>query len=114
MFVSFNYRISVFGFLSHQLLESDENDVFEAENDEGELEPQYLITESSENFNDSENSDFEEEKLAKLFSSYWANFAHSGNPNGDNLPTWLPITMEVPKQLTIADKSVSMKKKHKF
>lgn len=55
-----------------------------------------------------------EEKLAKLFSSYWTNFAHSGNSNGDNLPTWLPFTMEVPKQLTIADKSVSMKKKHKF
>lgn len=55
-----------------------------------------------------------EEKLAHLFSSYWANFAHNGNPNGEDLPDWHPFTMEKQKQLTIEDKKTSMKRKHKF
>lgn len=80
MLISFNYRIGIFGFLSHPLLESDENDVFEAVNDEGELEPQYLITESSENFNDSENSDVEEniEDEESVEHEYYQN-EQSGN-----------------------------------
>lgn len=28
--------------------------------------------------------------VAKAMSQYWINFAHSGNPNGDELPKWLP------------------------
>ena len=30
----------------------------------------------------------EEEKLALMMNSYWANFAKTGNPNGDGLPVW--------------------------
>jgi para-nitrobenzyl esterase len=29
-----------------------------------------------------------DKKLADQMSSYWVNFARSGNPNGDNLPRW--------------------------
>jgi para-nitrobenzyl esterase len=30
----------------------------------------------------------EEEKLANIMNSYWANFAKTGDPNGENLPLW--------------------------
>src|SRR5690606_23430323 len=30
----------------------------------------------------------EEEKLAQIMNSYWANFAKTGDPNGENLPLW--------------------------
>ena len=30
----------------------------------------------------------EEEKLAQILNTYWANFAKTGNPNGDDLPVW--------------------------
>lgn len=30
----------------------------------------------------------EEEKLAHIMNSYWANFAKKGNPNGEGLPLW--------------------------
>jgi para-nitrobenzyl esterase len=33
-----------------------------------------------------------DEKLADEMSSYWVNFARSGNPNGANLPTWPAFT----------------------
>ena len=32
-----------------------------------------------------------ERDLAKVMSSYWVNFAHSGDPNGRNLPRWPPL-----------------------
>lgn len=33
-------------------------------------------------------------QLADLMATYWTNFARTGNPNGDNLPTWLPFNAE--------------------
>ena len=30
-----------------------------------------------------------EYELAKKMNRYWANFAKTGNPNGDGLPNWL-------------------------
>jgi para-nitrobenzyl esterase len=30
----------------------------------------------------------EEEKLANITNSYWANFAKTGDPNGEKLPDW--------------------------
>lgn len=30
----------------------------------------------------------EEEKLAQVLNTYWANFAKTGNPNGDGVPEW--------------------------
>jgi len=30
----------------------------------------------------------EDEKLAQMMNSYWANFAKTGNPNGEGLPVW--------------------------
>ncbi len=30
----------------------------------------------------------EEKELARIMNTYWANFAKTGNPNGENLPAW--------------------------
>ncbi len=43
-------------------------------------------------------------RIADLMSSYWANFAASGDPNGEGLPVWpavdakTPATMELGRQ----------------
>lgn len=33
-------------------------------------------------------------KLSELMVSYWTNFAKTGNPNGDGLPSWQPYTAD--------------------
>lgn len=55
-----------------------------------------------------------EERLSKLFSSYWSNFAKTGNPNGKGLPHWRPFTLDYQMQLVIGDEYISMEKKHMF
>lgn len=55
-----------------------------------------------------------EEKLAQVFSTYWSNFAITGNPNGKGMPAWHQFTLQNQMQLTISDNKISMKKKHNF
>jgi para-nitrobenzyl esterase len=39
--------------------------------------------------------------LADRMSSYWINFAHNGDPNGDGLPVWPAFTGEGGKTLVL-------------
>ena len=43
-------------------------------------------------------------KIADMMSSYWANFAASGNPNGKGLPLWPPVS-EKPEIMEVGDKT---------
>lgn len=43
----------------------------------------------------------EKQRLADLCSSYWANFAKTGNPNGGALPKWEPFTPETRNTLVV-------------
>lgn len=47
-------------------------------------------------------------KLANTMSSYWANFAKNGDPNGDNLPQW-PAYTTSDKVVMILDKQPEAK-----
>ena len=38
----------------------------------------------------------EDKKLGRIMTSYWANFAKSGNPNGAELPKWSPYEQSKP------------------
>jgi hypothetical protein len=42
-------------------------------------------------------------KVAEEISSYWVNFAKSGNPNGSDLPTWLAFANVDGKVLYLGD-----------
>jgi para-nitrobenzyl esterase len=42
-------------------------------------------------------------KLADLMSSYWVNFAATGDPNGKGLPSWKPYTRETEPYLDFGD-----------
>jgi para-nitrobenzyl esterase len=44
-------------------------------------------------------------KLAGIMSSYWANFAKSGDPNGKDLPVWQPYSDRSPQVMYVADKA---------
>ena len=43
-------------------------------------------------------------QLAETMSSYWANFAANGNPNGSNLPIWTPSSPKNLKAMILAEK----------
>jgi para-nitrobenzyl esterase len=43
-------------------------------------------------------------KIAEMMSSYWANFAASGNPNGPGLPKWAPAGA-TPELMEVGDKT---------
>lgn len=51
-----------------------------------------------------------DQKLADIMSSYWANFARTGNPNGKGLPVWDAYTTKDKKiiQLSLQPKSIPM------
>jgi para-nitrobenzyl esterase len=42
-------------------------------------------------------------RLAEQLSSYWVNFAATGDPNGDNLPVWKPYTANDEQAMGFAD-----------
>ena len=44
-------------------------------------------------------------KLADQMSSYWANFARTGNPNGPGLPNWPSVKTLSPTQSMLLDKT---------
>jgi para-nitrobenzyl esterase len=48
------------------------------------------------------------QKLADMCSSYWANFAKTGNPNGPNLPRWEPFTLQTRAMLVVTDQGTKM------
>lgn len=56
-----------------------------------------------------EEADYE---LAKLMSSYWANFARNGDPNGEGLPYWPAFNKET-GEVMIFD-TISVVKRHPF
>ncbi|MBO5254112.1 MAG: carboxylesterase family protein [Clostridia bacterium] len=41
--------------------------------------------------------------LEAVVSAYWANFAKTGDPNGEGLPVWHPYTDETPVQILLAE-----------
>jgi para-nitrobenzyl esterase len=43
------------------------------------------------------------QRLADMCSTYWANFAKTGNPNGGALPKWEPFTPETRNSLVVDD-----------
>jgi para-nitrobenzyl esterase len=43
-------------------------------------------------------------KIATMMSSYWANFAATGNPNGSGLPMW-PVLGAKPEVMEVGDKT---------
>ncbi len=47
-------------------------------------------------------------QLADMVSSYWVNFARSGNPNGDNLPDWPAYNTDTHTTQQVAAQTVSV------
>lgn len=48
-----------------------------------------------------------DKEIETVFSSYWINFAKTGNPNGDNLPKWESYNKESGTIMTVDDKMES-------
>jgi para-nitrobenzyl esterase len=46
-------------------------------------------------------------RLADLMSSYWANFARSGNPNGKGLPVWDAYSSGMERIMILSEQSGS-------
>ncbi len=56
-------------------------------------------------FNDLNNQDRpwteEDRRVAEEVSAYWVNFVNTGNPNGPNLPQWLPFDANGPSTMAL-------------
>jgi para-nitrobenzyl esterase len=48
-----------------------------------------------------------DKEIATVFSSYWINFAKTGNPNGHNLPEWKNYNKQSGTILVVDDKIAS-------
>jgi para-nitrobenzyl esterase len=46
-------------------------------------------------------TDATDRRVADQMSSYWVNFARTGDPNGAGLPTWTPYKPDAPKKMLI-------------
>ncbi len=46
--------------------------------------------------------------LSRKMMAYWSNFAKTGNPNGDGLPSWESFNPDQPAVLQLGDRTVSM------
>lgn len=45
----------------------------------------------------------EDRRIADMMSSYWVNFARTGNPNGAGLPDWTPFDGRTERVMEIGD-----------
>jgi para-nitrobenzyl esterase len=54
-----------------------------------------------------------DKKLAEQVSSYWVNFATSGDPNGKDLPKWIPYSAKDDQLMGFADAPAMMAVPHK-
>lgn len=50
-----------------------------------------------------------DKKIEETMSSYWVNFATSGNPNGKGLPDWKPYNEQSPSVMEFDEKETGMK-----
>ena len=48
-------------------------------------------------------------ELSAAMGDYWTNFAKTGDPNGENLPVWTPMTQDSPKVMNFRDDGWGMK-----
>ncbi|MDV4150854.1 carboxylesterase family protein [Clostridium sp. AL.422] len=54
-----------------------------------------------------------DKKLSDIMSSYWINFATTGNPNGQSLPTWREYNEESDQAMRLGDKVEMIKTPNK-
>lgn len=48
-------------------------------------------------------------ELSAAMGRYWVNFARTGDPNGDDLPRWTPMTPESPEVMNFRDDGWEMR-----
>jgi para-nitrobenzyl esterase len=77
----------------------------------GPTRERYLVFHSSElpymfNNLDRENRPWgaDDQRIAKTMSSYWVNFITNGDPNGDGLPEWSPVSHTKPATMELGDR----------
>ena len=46
--------------------------------------------------------------IARCMADFWANFIKTGNPNGDDLPVWIPYTEQCRKAQDLGDTNTMM------